>query len=41
MTHVTYLDTIGRPALIFRYKDLTDKHVQSIYACIFGLVLLY
>jgi hypothetical protein len=30
-THVSYLDTAGRPALIFEYKQLTDKHVGSIY----------
>jgi len=28
---VTYLDTIGRPAIMFEYKDLTIKHVQNIY----------
>ncbi|KAL1747451.1 Ribophorin I, partial [Schizophyllum fasciatum] len=30
-THVTYLDTTGRPELTFKYKDLTEKHAQSIY----------
>ncbi|KAK0206551.1 oligosaccharyl transferase alpha subunit [Desarmillaria ectypa] len=30
-THTTYLDTTGRPALTFKYKDLTDKHALSIY----------
>lgn len=29
-TRVTYLDSIGRPTLAFEYKDLTDKHAQSI-----------
>ncbi|KAL1702316.1 Ribophorin I [Schizophyllum commune] len=30
-THITYLDTTGRPELIFKYKDLTEKHAQAIY----------
>ncbi|KAK0468357.1 Ribophorin I [Desarmillaria tabescens] len=30
-THTTYLDTTGRPALTFKYKELTDKHAESIY----------
>ncbi|TRM67578.1 Ribophorin I [Schizophyllum amplum] len=30
-THITYLDTTGRPELTFKYKDLTEKHAQSIY----------
>ncbi|KAK0190947.1 Ribophorin I [Armillaria mellea] len=30
-THTTYLDTTGRPALSFKYQDLTDKHTMSIY----------
>ncbi|KII95215.1 hypothetical protein PLICRDRAFT_206669 [Plicaturopsis crispa FD-325 SS-3] len=30
-THITYLDTIGRPALTFEYKQLTDKHTGIIY----------
>ncbi|TFK43538.1 oligosaccharyl transferase alpha subunit [Crucibulum laeve] len=30
-THITYLDTSGRPALTFEYKDLTLKHAQNIY----------
>ncbi|KAF4619525.1 hypothetical protein D9613_005085 [Agrocybe pediades] len=29
-THVTYLDTIGRPSLTFKYKDLTPMHARSI-----------
>ena len=32
-THITYLDTTGRPELIFKYKDLTEKHAQAIYVC--------
>ncbi|KAJ7591060.1 Ribophorin I [Mycena floridula] len=31
VTHTTYLDTTGRPALIFHYKNLTDRHVKSIF----------
>ena len=30
-THTTYLDTTGRPAVVFKYKDLTDKHSGIIY----------
>jgi len=30
-THTTYLDSIGRPALIFKYKNLTIMHAQSIF----------
>ncbi|EIW76106.1 oligosaccharyltransferase alpha subunit [Coniophora puteana RWD-64-598 SS2] len=30
-THVTYLDTTGRPAVSLDYKDLTDKHTGMIY----------
>ncbi|KDR83748.1 hypothetical protein GALMADRAFT_236102 [Galerina marginata CBS 339.88] len=30
-THTTYLDTTGRPALSFNYKDLTVKHAESIF----------
>ncbi|KAJ3898489.1 Ribophorin I [Lentinula edodes] len=30
-THVTYLDTIGRPMVIFKYKNLTNKHAKPIY----------
>jgi len=30
-THTTYLDSVGRPALTFQYKDLTIMHAQSIY----------
>lgn len=29
--HTTYLDTVGRPAIMFEYKDLTIKHAQNIY----------
>jgi oligosaccharyltransferase complex subunit alpha (ribophorin I) len=31
LTHTTYLDTTGRPAVILAYKDLTDKHTGMIY----------
>lgn len=30
-THVTYLDTTGRPAISLEYKNLTGKHNQVIY----------
>jgi len=30
-THITYLDTTGRPAVTLAYKDLTDKHTGIIY----------
>lgn len=30
-THVTYLDTSGRPMIVFRGKNLTDKHAGLIY----------
>ncbi|KAG6814173.1 hypothetical protein H0H92_000849 [Tricholoma furcatifolium] len=30
-THVTYLDSIGRPKLTFEYANLTVMHAQSIY----------
>lgn len=29
--HTTYLDTVGRPAIMFEYKDLTIRHAQNIY----------
>jgi len=30
-THVSYLDTTGRPAVSLTYEDLTDKHAAMIY----------
>lgn len=30
-THVTYLDTVGRPSILFKKKRLTDKHTNTIY----------
>ncbi|KAG2156056.1 Ribophorin I [Suillus clintonianus] len=30
-THISYLDTTGRPAVTFAYKDLTYKHTGVIY----------
>ncbi|KAF6762619.1 oligosaccharyltransferase alpha subunit [Ephemerocybe angulata] len=30
-THVTFLDTVGRPSITLRYKNLTLKHAQEIY----------
>ncbi|KAI0650316.1 oligosaccharyl transferase alpha subunit [Trametes meyenii] len=29
--HITYLDTIGRPKITLKYKELTDKHSGTIY----------
>ncbi|KAH8830862.1 Ribophorin I [Flagelloscypha sp. PMI_526] len=29
-TKTTYLDTVGRPMINFEYKQLTDKHAQTI-----------
>ncbi|KAL1944192.1 hypothetical protein VTO73DRAFT_3377 [Trametes versicolor] len=29
--HITYLDTIGRPKITLKYKELTDKHTGNIY----------
>jgi oligosaccharyltransferase complex subunit alpha (ribophorin I) len=29
--HTTYLDTTGRPAFTFEYRQLTDRHTGSIY----------
>jgi oligosaccharyltransferase complex subunit alpha (ribophorin I) len=30
-THITYLDSVGRPALTFGYEDLTDRQAGTIY----------
>ena len=30
-THITYLDTKGRPSVTFEYENLTDKHTGVIY----------
>ncbi|KAJ7771353.1 Ribophorin I [Mycena maculata] len=30
-THITYLDTVGRPAIILHFKDLTEKHALPIF----------
>ncbi|KAF8311164.1 oligosaccharyl transferase alpha subunit [Clavulina sp. PMI_390] len=30
-THISYLDTKGRPALILSKKNLTDKHFMNVY----------
>ncbi|CDO71331.1 hypothetical protein BN946_scf184908.g89 [Trametes cinnabarina] len=29
--HITYLDTMGRPQINLKYRDLTDKHTGNIY----------
>ena len=31
--HVTYLDSVGRPSIIFKKKNATDKHNGLIYVC--------
>ncbi len=31
--HITYLDTMGRPTIKLQYKQLTDRHVGTIYVC--------
>lgn len=36
--HITYLDTIGRPKITLRYKELTDKHTGNIYVSIHHFV---
>ncbi|KAL4241932.1 Dolichyl-diphosphooligosaccharide--protein glycosyltransferase subunit 1 [Abortiporus biennis] len=30
-THVTYLDTTGRPSITLQYNDLTEKHAGTIF----------
>ncbi|KZT74272.1 Ribophorin I [Daedalea quercina L-15889] len=30
-THITYLDTVGRPVVVLEYKDLTTRHAGTIY----------
>ncbi|KAI0322442.1 Ribophorin I [Amylostereum chailletii] len=30
-THITYLDTTGRPAVTYKFKNLTDRHTGLIY----------
>jgi hypothetical protein len=30
-THITYLDSIGRPAVTLSFENLTDKHDGLIY----------
>ncbi|KAF8476511.1 oligosaccharyl transferase alpha subunit [Gautieria morchelliformis] len=30
-THITYLDTIGRPAVVFKKDSITDNHTNNIY----------
>ena len=32
-THITYLDTVGRPKITLKYAQLTDKHGGNIYVC--------
>jgi oligosaccharyltransferase complex subunit alpha (ribophorin I) len=35
-THITYLDTIGRPAVTLTFQNLTDKHNGLIYVSVHG-----
>lgn len=44
-THISYLDTKGRPAVIFEYENLTDRHQGTIYVrghslcrCLLGIL---
>ncbi|KZV61011.1 oligosaccharyl transferase alpha subunit [Peniophora sp. CONT] len=30
-THITYLDTVGRPSITLQYSDLTDRHTKLFY----------
>lgn len=30
-THISYLDTTGRPAITLKYEQLTDRHTGVIY----------
>jgi oligosaccharyltransferase complex subunit alpha (ribophorin I) len=38
-THTTYLDTTGRPAIKFEYKQLTDQHTGTIYVSPFNIFM--
>ena len=42
-THITCLDTTGRPAITLKYEQLTDRHTGVIYvsALALRLVLFY
>jgi dolichyl-diphosphooligosaccharide---protein glycosyltransferase subunit 1 (ribophorin I) len=33
-THISYLDTTGRPAVIFKKDRITDYHTNSVYVCL-------
>lgn len=35
-THITYLDTVGRPAVVMEYGRLTHKHAGIIYVSAFS-----
>ena len=39
-THITYLDTVGRPKITLKYAQLTDKHGGNIYVSWTGFVVL-
>ena len=38
-THITYLDTTGRPAITLKYQQLTDRHTGMIYVSAFDVRL--
>lgn len=41
-THITYLDTKGRPAITLKYEQLTDRHTGVIYvSTIEGSIVLF
>ena len=40
-THITYLDTTGRPVITFYYKNLTDRHSGIIYVSVLKALLSY
>lgn len=37
-THITYLDTIGRPAVVLKSSLLTDQHTGIVYVRLLLLV---
>lgn len=36
-THITYLDTIGRPAVVLKSSLLTDQHTGIVYVSLLQL----
>jgi oligosaccharyltransferase complex subunit alpha (ribophorin I) len=33
-THITYLDTIGRPKITLQAERVTDRHAGLVYVCL-------